>query len=235
MATEAQLNANRANAQHSTGPRTTQGRSAIRHNHMNHGLTAAFVVLPGEDSAAFDELLLDLTHYFSPANKTEQLLVATVAQRYWLTQRAIRLQQQVLEKGAIWGGPSPSASHNATQAKDLALYIRYESSHDRAYHKALNQLIRIRAERRRAEIGFESQKARNELHQAKLALLAAKLETEKRKHQEATRATQRKEELHNRQLAREKSSIVRESNTPNQPEKQPNVMHATANGAAQVQ
>ncbi len=41
--------------------------------------------------------------------------------------------------------------------KQLALYIRYQTTHDRAFHKCLNQLLKLRAEKRKAEIGFESQ------------------------------------------------------------------------------
>ena len=38
--------------------------------------------------------------------------------------------------------------------KRLALYLRYETTHERAFHKCLNELLRIRAEKRKAEIGF---------------------------------------------------------------------------------
>ncbi len=34
---------------------------------------------------------------------------------------------------------------------DVPLYCRYQAQHDRAFHKALNDLLKIRAERRREE------------------------------------------------------------------------------------
>ncbi len=48
---EARLAANRANAQHSTGPRTDAGKETSRRNALKHGLTGAGVVIPGEDAA----------------------------------------------------------------------------------------------------------------------------------------------------------------------------------------
>jgi hypothetical protein len=42
--------------------------------------------------------------------------------------------------------------------KQLALYIRYQTTHERNFHKCLNDLLRVRAEKRKQQIGFESQK-----------------------------------------------------------------------------
>ena len=45
---------NRANSQHSTGPRTDAGKQRSSLNALRHGLTAASAVLPSEDPAAYD-------------------------------------------------------------------------------------------------------------------------------------------------------------------------------------
>ncbi len=49
MATEAQVSANRANAQKSTGPRTAEGKAAVAQNALTHGLMARAAVLQGEE------------------------------------------------------------------------------------------------------------------------------------------------------------------------------------------
>ena len=56
MATPAQITANRANAQTSTGPRCAEGKSASRFNALKHGIDAASIVIPGEDRAVYEAL-----------------------------------------------------------------------------------------------------------------------------------------------------------------------------------
>src|ERR1035437_7669571 len=56
MATPAQITANRANAQKSTGPRSVEGKSASRFNALKHGIDAASIVIPGEDPADYAAL-----------------------------------------------------------------------------------------------------------------------------------------------------------------------------------
>ena len=52
MASTKQIEANQRNSKRSTGPATPQGKSRVRLNALKHGLTAASVVLPGEDPDA---------------------------------------------------------------------------------------------------------------------------------------------------------------------------------------
>ena len=52
MASAAQISANHANSQLSTGPRTPDGKARSARNATSHGLTAAdVVVFPGEEQA----------------------------------------------------------------------------------------------------------------------------------------------------------------------------------------
>ena len=47
MASEAQIQANRANAQKSTGPRTAEGKATVAQNAVKHGLRAEQMVIKG--------------------------------------------------------------------------------------------------------------------------------------------------------------------------------------------
>ena len=51
MATAEQIEANRLNAQKSTGPKTDEGKASVRRNAIKHGMTARTImpVLPQED------------------------------------------------------------------------------------------------------------------------------------------------------------------------------------------
>jgi hypothetical protein len=131
---------NRANAQHSTGPRTREGKLASSRNSLKHGLASAQLIIPGEDTAAFDALLSALLDEHQPANPTEEILVLEIAQSYWLTQRAIRFQNQCFTVQGV-------------DEKRLALFLRYQVTHERAFHKALKTLIQFKKDR---AVGFVS-------------------------------------------------------------------------------
>ena len=68
MSTAAQVTANLANAQHSTGPRTETGKAASSQNALKHGLTAKTVLLPGEDEAAYRKMCEGMFESFAPAD-----------------------------------------------------------------------------------------------------------------------------------------------------------------------
>jgi low affinity Fe/Cu permease len=148
MPTMAQTIANTANAQHSTGPKTEAGKTASSFNHLSHGLTGtAFTVLDWEDQNAFHALFSRVQSEHQPATVTEEILVEKMAQHYWLTQRAITLQATCFNSEIAPENPE----------KQLALYLRYQTTHDRAFHRSLDRLLKLRAEKRKQEIGFESQ------------------------------------------------------------------------------
>ena len=66
MATPAQINANRANALKSTGPRSVEGKSAARFNALKHGIDAASIVIPGEDPAEYEALAAHYLDEYRP-------------------------------------------------------------------------------------------------------------------------------------------------------------------------
>ena len=49
MTSEKKTEANRRNALKSTGPRTPEGKTAVRLNALRHGLRSEEILLPGED------------------------------------------------------------------------------------------------------------------------------------------------------------------------------------------
>jgi len=157
MSTEAQIAANRANAELSSGPKTEEGKAASSRNHTSHGLTYGntFFILPCESGEAYSILLANLHHEHRPDTETERMLVDRMAQHHWLRCRA-----EGLESGCF-------REDGTVNEKGLALYIRYRTSHERAFHKCLNELLKLRAEKRKTEIGFESQKRVKEEHTRK--------------------------------------------------------------------
>ena len=86
------IEANRRNAQKSTGPRTPEGKNRSRFNGVKHGLRATVAVLPGEDPAAFQERVDALMERFAPQNPVEADLLERVAATTWSLERANRAE-----------------------------------------------------------------------------------------------------------------------------------------------
>ncbi len=142
------LEANRNNAQLSTGPTTETGKAVSSQNNFRHGLTGAFCVLPDEDRDGFNKLHADLSEEHQPATATESMLVNDMARHYWLYQRALRLQETCF---------AADLTASATQ-NQLSLYLRYGTTHERAFRRCVADLLKLRKERLALERGFESQK-----------------------------------------------------------------------------
>ena len=149
MSTEAQIAAKRANAELSSGPKSEEGKAASSRNNTKYGLSYVntyFFLLPCESSYAYDNLLMDLRNEHSPMTRTEDTLVERMAQHHWLRCRAEFFESKCFdEEGNV-------------DEKRLALYMRYRTSHERAFYQCFNELLKLRAERRKTQIGFESQK-----------------------------------------------------------------------------
>ena len=92
MATEAQIEANRANAQKSTGPRTPAGKEKASQNALKHGLLARQVVVPGEDLEEFELHRAEMLEELAPAGPLESLLAERIVGLSWRLLRAERLQ-----------------------------------------------------------------------------------------------------------------------------------------------
>ncbi len=163
MSTQAQVTANQANAQHSTGPTSPEGKATSCQNNLRHGFTGGFSLLEWEDREEFEDLQARLTEEHAPSTITEHLLTEKMAQSWWLRMRALMLQNTCFNNEA-----------ECDREKQLALYLRYQTTHDRAFHKALSELLKLRAEKRKQEIGFESQ-------QQKVAVAAHREANENRK------------------------------------------------------
>src|SRR5437762_6832361 len=92
MSTERQIEANRQNAQHSTGPTTPEGRAAVRLNGLKHGLCAETIVVPGEDPAQFEALLEAYRTEYQPTTPSAEFLVRQVAMADWRLLRLHRIE-----------------------------------------------------------------------------------------------------------------------------------------------
>ncbi|MCU0916183.1 MAG: hypothetical protein MUC88_16715, partial [Planctomycetes bacterium] len=74
MTSAAQIAANRANAQKSTGPRTPEGKAKISWNAVKHGLLAREGIIRGEDAEEYIDHEGYLLRQLMPDSPLEEIL-----------------------------------------------------------------------------------------------------------------------------------------------------------------
>jgi hypothetical protein len=97
MSTDAQINANRENAQKSTGPVTAEGKAAVAQNAVKHGLFAVQDVLTSENQAEFDFMREQMLAELAPVGVMETLLAQRAVSLAWRLKRAQTMQNQAIE------------------------------------------------------------------------------------------------------------------------------------------
>ena len=148
-----QLEANRRNAQKSTGPRSVEGKAASSQNALKSGIDAKAQTLPGEKPEALEALAAEYYDRFRPATPEARHLVDTLVSNEWLLRRFRRIEVQILkhEMEAAYRLDAKNPEGHA--------YVRAERSFDRLqrrinaaernYHRALKELQALPP-----EIGF---------------------------------------------------------------------------------
>src|SRR5580698_700996 len=106
MATARQIQANRANALKSTGPKTPEGKQISSKNAALRSLLAGTVVLKGESLRRFNDLAASLILQFQPRNSAETSLVHTMTAARWRLLRIWGIQTAVFQREIAHQDPS---------------------------------------------------------------------------------------------------------------------------------
>src|SRR5215471_5251363 len=160
--TEAQFEANRANAQHSTGPRTPHGKSRTRLNGLRHGLTSQTVVMPHEDRGIYNQHCAAMLADLKPEGPLESQLAQSIADDQWRLNRARAVEENIYALGIAASGPPEiqvsydmraafvQAQSFLDHAQQLQLLTLYESRIHRNMQRNLALLKQLQAERKEA-------------------------------------------------------------------------------------
>lgn len=143
MASEAQIDANRRNAQLSTGPKTPEGKAAVSTNALKHGLRSDLYKKPSLDPEVFDHLLAELIAEHQPQTITEEVYVERMALCLDKLTFIEGLQNECLFNQPRKLIPSDN--------KGLIVYWNQEERLERAFDRALSALRKLQKERRAAQ------------------------------------------------------------------------------------
>ena len=159
MATPNRNRANRANAQHSTGPKTAAGKAKSSQNAVKHGLTGQIVVMPDEDQQLYDAHLKSFQTHFAPQNPDESHLVKTLADSSWRMDRVSALEFDVLACGVYRDHMDHNTDELAhllhRQAKTLSALSMHSQRLARIYERTaakLRELQKVRQAQEKQQI-----------------------------------------------------------------------------------
>src|SRR5438067_1504253 len=131
MASRAQLEANKANAQKSTGPTSDQGKRNSRMNALKHGLTARCVTLPNENPNVYPDRLEQWLDYYDTGDPAQVALIERAVLATIRLQRCARYETAQLSQKV----------RHAVDDHDKAEHARVEDLGKRLLHDPLNRCV----------------------------------------------------------------------------------------------
>lgn len=144
MSSQSKIEANRRNAERSTGPKTPEGKAASSRNAVRHGLsTTTLAVMPGENPADLEHLAQAINAEFNPGTDTERYLVDQMILARWRLARIARLEAEALD-GMDDRDLLAAIEQHASIFDKLE---RYRAAAGRTHSKALRELAQLRANR----------------------------------------------------------------------------------------
>jgi hypothetical protein len=136
MATSpAQLAANAANAQQSTGPRTSEGKTRSSQNSSKHGLTAHDVVIAPGEQEEFDQLVADYQADVQPQGAIQQTLFNQLVAAAWNLRRIGRIEAELCA-----GASYKDLLANPDLQNQLDRLARHHARIERVFHRCLKEL-----------------------------------------------------------------------------------------------
>src|ERR1035437_3774555 len=133
MASAAQLAANQANAQHSTGPSTAEGKARVSQNALRHGLTPRHLVIRDDEHEEFAVLQDSLSQQLDPQGAMETITFQELLHAAWSLHRFRRIEAEA-SRGTVEDFPDPATT------PVLDRLSRYQARAQRAWQKALQEL-----------------------------------------------------------------------------------------------
>ena len=150
MSTLRQIEANRRNAQKSTGPTSVTGKATSSMNALKTGIHAESLVLPSENLAGLDELIDDYYQHHHPATPDTRALVDELIHCEWLLRRLRVAETQAWQYQSDNKYSDPQKyplGQSATNNPNSFSKLQYRlDATRRARLRALDALAKLKAE-----------------------------------------------------------------------------------------
>ena len=146
MATDKQTDANRLNAQKSTGPRTAEGKAAVRFNAVKLGISANSMVLDDEDPDQLADLAAAYRADCRPSTARQLALVHILIRCDWFMRRFDRLEalfvsRQMNPKDNIGDALAEIYGRPAIPSNPIVFLARRRAAVQREWFRANRELL----------------------------------------------------------------------------------------------
>ena len=138
LISDKQQQANQENAQHSTGPKTPEGKAASCLNALKYGLRARHAVIFDEDPEEYKQLHDDLIADWNPQNRDEYIQVGQMAYAQWMLARMAMGEKRIYE----------SATPVEKQFALLRDVAGLRRGYERSFSEGMNQLRQLQKDRK---------------------------------------------------------------------------------------
>jgi len=139
LISDKQQQANRLNAQQSCGPKTQEGKAAVRLNALTYGLRARNMLLPNEDPEEYKQLWAGIEAEWQPQTCTERLYLEQMSTSQWLLARITKSERRIYEHKA---GDDPEKYYTLLQ-----FVAKQRAQLERSFRTAAADLKQLQKER----------------------------------------------------------------------------------------
>jgi len=148
MTSEKQILSNRQNALLG-GPKTAEGKAAVRLNSLSHGIFIREILLQGEDAGLLSGIRDNLIKELQPEGELETILVERIVSSSWRLRRTLRSESKVSPKYIIVSDDKKPADFAVDyRFSAWQLILRYETTIENQIYKAMHEFERLQRSRK---------------------------------------------------------------------------------------
>jgi hypothetical protein len=167
----------RQNGAQPAGTKTPEGIQKLSINPLRHGMIGKALVLTNESHAQYDALEAEYIARFQPADGVEMDLIDDMVtarwrlRRIWTMQTAAfdlkmdQMEVEIAEKFTSIDEPTRTIvafSNMANNEKSVQLLLRYETTYNRMYNRAMKMLQDLQKDRVNHALSTVSEELRND-------------------------------------------------------------------------
>jgi hypothetical protein len=141
MTTQAQIDANRQNAQHSTGPRTGAGKATASRNALTLGLCTRADYVKPEERDLYKEFCETMYRELNPATLLEESFVSEITGATW------RLRRCTAAEGELADCATQDPMLDGATEKTCRSIERARAAAHSSLNRSINQLRKLQTER----------------------------------------------------------------------------------------